>query len=46
MLIYRNGVFLPGHALSSMQVTLSKNHSPHWQSLALGQLENFQIAVN
>ena len=53
MLIYQNAVFLPGHAVSSMQAISSCRNvfkepicTLPWQSLALDQLKYLPIAVN
>ena len=53
MFIYQNAVFLPGHAISSMQA-ISSCHNVFkepictlpWQSLAVDQLKYLPIAVN
>ena len=52
ILIYKNAVFLPGHAVSSMQAISCYNVVKEpictlpWQSLVLDQLKYLQIAVN
>ena len=53
MLIYQNALFLPGHAVSSMQAIWSCHNvvkepicTLPWQSLALDQVKYLQIAVN
>ena len=53
MLIRQNAVFLPGHAVPSMQAIGSCHNvvkepicTLPWQSLALDQLKYLQIAVN